>query len=105
MAGQTDGVKPPGLLWSKQVLHSAFKRDDLLPFLLGFEIVQGGNVDVAGAQLVRDVVELSRRIRGGSRLKLNGHNHLGSFRFREPRWSGLSPSLAARQFKRRFQRR
>ena len=74
MEDAPDAMKAPGLLLSDKVLHSAARRDDLVPFLLGFDVVQRGDVEVSSAQLRQNAIEFSRGIGGASRLKLDGND-------------------------------
>src|SRR5215471_5759770 len=80
MTGKPDAMKASGLLLSDKVLHSAARRDDLAPFLLRFDVIQRGDVEVSGAQLRQDAIEFAHGIGDASRLKLNGNDNLGSFR-------------------------
>src|SRR5215831_19728748 len=79
MTGKPDVMQAPGLLLSDKVLHSAARREDLVPFRLGFDVVQGNDVEVSSTQLRQDVVEFVGSVGGASRLKLDGNDDLGSF--------------------------
>ena len=46
MAGKPDEVKAPGLLLGDKLLDSAARRDDVVPFLLGFDVIECRDVEL-----------------------------------------------------------
>ena len=76
MAGEADHLQGSDTLYLGELFPSPPGLDDLRPLGFGLHIVEGGDVEVVGAEFIEDPLELGFRLVGGARLELHRDDHV-----------------------------